>query len=489
MIDKDEDKFYNRAMDNKNGGNKVIKAGIGYTIGNYLLKGLSFLTVPIFSRLLSTAEYGIFDSYLAYQSIVFILVGIALHTSLKNAKYRYQDKFADYNSCCIVVVMANLFLWLVVCNLIYPLYGGFLGYSRLIVNLLLLNSFGTALIQFYNVYIGLDYRYSAFLKLSAFNAVSSLILSVALILTVFGDKRAEGRIIGNVVPIILISVFIIQYFWKKAKPRWNREYVRFAVSYSLPLVPHGISQVILSQFDRIMIKQMIGPSQAGIYGFAYNIFSIINVTSSSLDNVWGPWFYEKMVARDYGAIRKQSSRYAFGMLLFSAMVMFGTPELVKILGAKVYWDAMYSVIPIVAGGYFVFLYTLPSSVEYFHAKTGYIAVGTGMAALINIILNFIFIGRFGYMAAAYTTLVTYLLYFTFHYIIAWRIQKSCIFDTKKLVLYSLTMIGAGAVSLALIGHWLIRWGLLLLIGAGGAFWAEREFGLREKIRERFGSRL
>lgn len=63
--------------------NKVIKAGIGYTIGNYLLKGLSFLTVPLFSRLLDTSDYGIFNTYLAYQGIMFLLVGIALHTSLK----------------------------------------------------------------------------------------------------------------------------------------------------------------------------------------------------------------------------------------------------------------------------------------------------------------------------------------------------------------------------------------------------------------------
>lgn len=486
MIDKGGDKFYNKTMNDKNKENKVIKAGIGYTIGNYMLKGLSFLTVPIFSRLLSTAEYGIFDSYLAYQSIVFILVGLALHTSLKNAKYKYKDEFANYNSCCMIVVMLNLLLWFIVCNLTYPLYGEFLGYSRLIVNLLLLNSFGTALIQFYNVYIGLDYKYSSFLKLSAFNAVGSLILSVTLIVTIFRNDRAEGRIIGNVVPVILISLFIISYFWRMAGPKWNRQYVRFAVGYSLPLIPHGISQVILSQFDRIMIRHMIGPSQAGIYGFAYNIFSIINVTSSSLDNVWGPWFYEKMVAKEYETIRKQSAKYAFGMLLFSMMVMLGTPELVKILGSEVYWDAMYSVIPIVIGGYFVFLYTLPSSVEYFHAKTSYIAVGTGMAALINIVLNFVFIPRLGYLAAAYTTLVTYFLYFAFHYIIAWRVQKECIFDTKRIIWYILLILAAGAVALVLIEHWLIRWVLLILLGIGGILWAEREFKVREKIRGRFG---
>lgn len=473
-------------MSNKTGENKVVKAGIGYTIGNYMLKGLSFLTVPIFSRLLSTSDYGIFNTYLAYQSIVFLFVGMALHTSLKNAKYKYKEDFAKYNSCCILVTLLNLGIWLLLSNLVYPLYGDAVGFSRIIVNLLLLDSFGTALIQFFNVYVGLDYRYSSFLKISAFNAVANMGISVLLIMTVFRNDRATGRILGNVIPVAIIACVIIWYFWRKAAPRFNIKYTKFAVSYSLPLIPHGISQVILAQFDRIMIKELIGPSQAGIYSFAYNIFSIINVTSNSLDNVWGPWFYERMEQKDYGSIKKYSSKYAFGMLMFSVMVMLGAPELVKILGAREYWDAMYSVIPIVIGGYFMFLYTLPSSVEYYYAKTKFIAIGTGMAALINIVLNVIFIRRFGYLAAAYTTLVTYLLYFVFHYLIAWNIQKMCMFRTGRLAAYILLAVAAGVLSLVMMEYWLIRWVILAAVGIFTLVWLNREFDFMRRVKEKFG---
>ncbi len=94
-------------MSEETKGSKVIRAGIGYTVGNYLLKGLTFLTVPLFSRLLSTAEYGVFNAYLAYQTILYLLVGLALHTSLKNAKYRYKEEFDRYNSGCILLVIAS----------------------------------------------------------------------------------------------------------------------------------------------------------------------------------------------------------------------------------------------------------------------------------------------------------------------------------------------------------------------------------------------
>ena len=230
---------------------------------------------------------------------------------------------------------------------------------------------------------------------------------------------------------------------------------------------------------------MIGSAEAGIYSFGYNIFSIINVTANSLDNVWGPWFYEQMQQKKYEEIRRQSSKYAFGMLLFSVMVMLGTPELVMLLGAKAYWDAKYTVIPIVVGGYFMFLYTLPSSVEYYHEKTKYIAIGTACAAGVNILLNLWFISRFGYVAAAYTTLATYVLYFVFHYFIATRVQGFCIFDTKKMILYGISAVAAGALSLFLMEHGWIRWGLLLLCAAWTCLWLEKQFQITEKIRKRF----
>lgn len=461
---------------------KVVKAGIGYTIGNYMLKGLSFLTVPIFSRLLSTSDYGVFNTYLAYQTILFLLIGMALHTSLKNARYKFKEDFAGYNSNCILLAVCSLGVWIFIANICYPLYGDWLGFSRIVVNLLLLDSFGTALIQFFNVYVGLDYRYTSFLKISTFNALGNLGLSVLLILTVFRENRAIGRIMGNALPVVLIACVIIWYFWRQKKPAFCAEYAKYAVRYSIPLIPHGISQVVLSQFDRIMIKSMVGSAQAGIYSFGYTIFSIINVTAGSLDNVWGPWFYEKMEQGEYEDIRKNSSKYAFGMMMFSGMVMLGTPELVKVLGAKEYWDAIYTVIPVVVGGYFMFLYTFPSSVEYYYEKTKYIALGTGMAAIINIVLNYIFIGEFGYIAAAYTTLVTYLLYFIFHYVIAWKIHKSIIYDTGKLALYSFGAVMMGVAALLLMNHWAARWLLLVAIGLFFLHWLEKEFHICRKLQ-------
>lgn len=68
------------------------------------------------------------------------------------------------------------------------------------------------------MYVGLDYRYDSFLKISAFNALGNLGMSVILILGFFKDDRATGRIIGNALPVMVIAVVLIWYFWKKEDP-------------------------------------------------------------------------------------------------------------------------------------------------------------------------------------------------------------------------------------------------------------------------------
>lgn len=464
--------------------NKVVKAGAGYVIGNYLLKGITFLSAPIFTRLLTTEEFGNFGTYTSYESIFYIIVGLALHSSINNAKYKYKEKFEEYVSSLVLLTGISTFLWMILANVFYDSYGQALDLSRLLVNILVLHCFGTAMFQFFNTYVSLNYSVKSFMKLTSINALTNMALSIILILTVFSESRFLGRVIGTALPIFLIAVYIVIYFFRKSKPVYNMQYWKYALHYSLPIIPHGISQVILSSFDRIMIKNMIGAAEAGLYNFAYTINSLIKVVSTSLDNVWKPWIYEKMDAKDYAAIRKQGTGYAFGMALFTSMIVMVAPEMIKILGAREYWDSTNCVVPVVIGGYFAFIYTLPVMIEYFYGKTKYIAVGSVLAAAINVILNAIFIPQYGYIAAAYTTMLTYFLYFLFHFFIAEKIHGSSLFSVWQLFGICAGTVAVGFVAVVLEHHILIRWIIEVCLGVYSLCWCEKTFGLSSVIKKK-----
>lgn len=446
---------------------KVLKAGMGYIIGNYLLKGISFITIPLFSRLMSTSEYGLFNTFIAYESIVYIFIGFALHSSFKNARYKFIEsdnestRYDRYVSSAILFVLINIFIWSLILIFFYNDISGIFKLDKFSILLILLYSGGMAILSCYNSYISLEYKYKSFLRISFFNAISNVAISLLLMVTFLHNNRYLARIIGSTIPVVILSIYICYIFFKRQAPFLKNIDLVWGLKYSLPIIPHGISQVILTQFDRIMIMHMIGSTTSGIYSFAYNIYSIIAVTSSSLDNVWNPWVYEKLHNKEYNLIRHYSTIYAVFMLIFSISVILLSPELISILGGEKYREAVYSVIPIIASGFFSFLYTLPASIEYYNEKTNYIAIGTVIAAVINIILNFFCIQEFGYISAAFTTLLTYILYFIVHYLISIKLHGSCLFNTKIILVMCLILFATSFLTYCTISNIIARISLLM----------------------------
>lgn len=474
--------------------NKAVKAGLGYTIGNYLLKGLSFLTIPVFTRVLSTADYGLYNTFVAYEGILFVLIGLAIHTSYKNARYKFQlseegaeagHDYQTYVSVSMVFLLISLAVWVLVANLLAGLLAPALGLDRVSINLLILYSFSSAVICCFNANASISYSYRSFLRVSAVNALGNILLSLILIYTVFPEQRYMGRVLGSTIPAVAVAAVIMIRFIRRARPRNPGHFLPWGLRYSLPIVPHGISQVLLSQFDRIMIRHMIGESQAGIYSFAFNISLIITVTVQALDNVWNQWFYEQMNAGAMKQIREKGSQYMALVLAAAAAIALISPEMVRLLAPESYGNAVYCGFPIVASAYFSFLYLLPSSVEYYREKTKYIAAGTMAAALMNIVLNYYFIRHYGYVAAAYTTLATYVLYFLFHYLLAWKIEGKSVFSHGTAVGCTLGMLLAMGGARLLLPYAGVRWGLAAVCGAGGIVMEERYLGLMKSFRSRF----
>lgn len=439
----------------------VKKAGLGYVLGNYLIRGISFITLPLFARLLSTADFGIYNMFVSYSSIVFILIGVAIHTSYKNAYIKFKDEFDEYvsNTILICIIVATFFT---IIGILFPII--YHGISFFMIYSVIIYSFALAIIANFNAYVSLQFKSSSYVKIATVNALSTILISVFLILCIFDKQRYIGRILGTTIPAFLISLFLIVYFFRKQKPKLNRSHFTYALTYSLPLIPHGISQVVLSSVDRIMIANMVGNEEAGLYSFAYTLQSLISVMYSSLDQVWGPWFYEKFRNNELQNIRIRANQYAWSLAILSSMAMLVSPELISIIGGSAYVSSKMIVTPIVLSGFFTFMYNFPAVVEYYFEKTQFISTGTVLAAVVNLTLNFLFIPKYGYGAAAYTTLFTYILYFLLHYVFAYYVnQRKQIYSTKTFTLISLFVISISIFVQLNLEKAYLRWVLLLLL--------------------------
>lgn len=434
-----------------------VKAGIWYTVGNMLIKGINFLTIPIFSRIMTTDELGVYSVFMAYDAILFVIIGLSIHSSIKSANYKFKDEINEYTSSILIIYFINLAFFLLLVLIFKNFISVFLSIRPQESFFLVFYAFGNAVLSLYNSRLSLDYSYKKYLIISFVNSIFNIILSLALILTAFRSDKSEGRILGTTLTVFIISIYAAVDIFKRAKPRLQKKYWEFALKYSLPIIPHGLSQIILSQFDRIMIKHLVDDSSAGIYSFAANIKLILTVITDSVATAWTTWFYEKICINEIKVIRKNAMRLCVAAAVFSVGLMAISPELIFILGGDKYELSKYVSIPMVIDAFIIFLYNIIVPAEYYMQKTVYIMSCTIIAAIINIVLNYIFIRRYGFIAAAYTTLAAYIIYLLLHWIISYKLVKFNIISPCKTLIIFILIVLLGIVDLVFIKSILIRY--------------------------------
>lgn len=455
----------------------AFSAGIGYTVGNILIKGINILTLPLFSRIMSTEEFGVYNVFLSYDAILFVIVGLALHSSIRSANIEFKGRIDEYTSSITLIYLINTLILLGIVLIFGESLGALLGFEKTVLYMLILYSTGTAVLTLYNNRISLDYAYKNYLIVALINSVGNVAVSLVLILTVFRSQRDLGRILGSALTIIVLMIVLLIAMYRKAKPRFSWQYWRFGLKYSLPIVPHGISQVLLAQFDRIMIRNLVSDAAAGIYSLAGNIKLILTVITSSISAAWSTWFYVEMDNGNRVGIRKRAVQLCGLFAILTVGLMALSPELIYLLGGKEYELGKYVAIPMILDAFVLFLYDVIVSGEYYTKKTVYIMLGTMIAAALNVVLNYIFILRYGFIAAAYTTLAAYVCYLLLHLILSRRLIGFFILPVKWLLIYSGIVSVMAAANLLLLDSLVLRWllcaavvipmALLLLRDLGG----------------------
>ena len=443
---------------------KSVKAGFWYTFGNILLKGAIFITLPIFTRLLSTKDYGVYNTYIAYQAIISLVIGLGLHGSVKAAKYDFKDRFNEYLSSSISIIIIMFLALLVIINVIYSHIVSSEVYSLLIVNILIIHSFSSAIIQFVSASYVIEGKYKRFMAVACVTTVANIVLSLILCTGLFNDQRYVGRIVGNAIPFIIVGLLLSIGILREGKVIFFDSFCKYGLKIGLPLIPHTLSLVLLSQSDRIMIQNMVGYSEAGIYSFAYTIMAILSIIMSSIDNAWGPWFYSNLDNKNYKYIEDKNKTYIAIFTCLTIGFMAVVPEIIKIMADSAYWESVDLVIPLIVSVFLNYMYLFPVNLEYFYKKTGYISIGTMICAGANIIMNLFFIKYFGYKAAAYTTAASNLILFIIHWNISRKIDKNKIVDLKVLLYAFLLVLIAASIIMLFQEYWYIRYSLLLLAG-------------------------
>jgi len=412
---------------------KVIKSAGWYTLTEFFIKGITFLTIPIFTRILTPTDYGLASVYLSWVSILSIIIGLNLNTSITRARYDFKDDYDTFVSSIMFLSLLIFGGYLLLFVVFQSLISRLSGFESIIIFLMLVHAYFSFVKNSIITKFRVLYQYKKISIISIIISLLGVILSIILILFVFNNQPYIGKILGNASLIILFGIVFLIYLIKKgysSKKIINKSYWKYAILLSLPLMVHALSSIVNAQFDRIVINYYIDSETTGLYSFAYNIGMIISVLTMSLDQAWSPWVYETMDKGEYIKVKDKGKIYrTIYTALFGGLLLI-SPEIIRIMAAESYWPALEITPFIFLGYYFGYMYTLEVKTEFYFKRTGLISVASIFAAIINIILNLIFVPRYGYVAAAATTTISFFFLFIFHYLITSKVIKVKVYGIK-----------------------------------------------------------
>lgn len=376
---------------------------------------------------------------------------------------QYQSAVLTLTSMMAIVLGCIYFL-------IPDIWNRIIGLPSVLIILMLVMFFFAPAQDFWLLRQRYEYKYKLAGALTMGSALASTIFSVIVVLYLNkagSDQVVVGRLYATNIATIVISAVIWIKIYAKGKTIVNIKYWKYSLKLSVPLIGYAFAAQILSVSDRMMISKMVGNDAVGIYSTLYTVSSISLLVWSAINSSFIPYLYQNISKKD-NRIRELSLALMGAYAIIAVMLTFLAPEIVRILATKEYYEAIYIMPPIAAGVFLTSVSNMYSNLLIYHKKTNYIMYSSTIAAIVNLILNYICINIFGYMAAAYTTLVAYIVLAGAQVIFARKVHfkeagNKSVYNDKAVLFMAILTIIAALFGLVLYRYTALRY-VLICIG-------------------------
>lgn len=445
------------------------KSAIVYTMATIFSRGLSIITVPIFTRLMSTEQIGTVNLYNSWVAILCIFVNLSLTSGgysaalleFKNERNKYQSSVLS-----LTTIMA---LFLLASYLIVPeLWQSLTGLSDSLLLLMFIGFVFTPAQEFWLLRQRFEYKYKLAGLLTMGTALASSILSIVAVIGLNKTKPellAEGRLFSTNIIIYSVAAGIWLMLMIRGRTFFDFKYWKYSLKLSIPLIGYALALQVLSVSDRIMIGRMIGNSEVGIYSTLYTVSSLSLMVWNAINSSFIPYLFQNIEKKDSG-IKPISTSLMGAYAAIAVLLTFLAPEIVRILATKEYYEAIYIMPPIAGGVFLTSVSNMYSNILVYYKKTKYIMISAIVAAGLNVALNFFGIKAFGYMAAAYTTLIAYIVmslmlaYYANKVRVKMTKRGNSVYEDNKILLMSLVTIAICLSCLIWYHNTVVRYSLL-----------------------------
>ncbi len=387
-----------------------------YLIASFSSFGISILTLPIFTRLMTPEDFGKTLIFLIFGKLIVGFVNFNLHYST----YRYFFDYKNSNVAFKSLNSTNL-LFLLICFIISLLVVAF--FSRSIVSNFYKNQFTEGLLLISLISGILDYFFLYFTTILtalqksvsfAFVTILNSLLNVAfsIYFIISFNLTYIGRIYGIVLSQIVMLFIIIFLCRKTLTLNLNLNFLKKSLKLTSPMIPQmalGISQNYL---DKSLLSYSKGAASLGFYSLGLNFSNILKVIMDSIEKAWSPFFFknaQENTNKSKSVIANAFMNLAFLYMTIGIGVIYFSEEAIKLLTTREYYSAIY-VVPVYVYYYLFAIFGYVANAQLsLTEKIKYILPGSIAGTIVNIIFNVLLITKFGAVGAAISAAITALV--------------------------------------------------------------------------------
>ena len=407
----------------------VFKGASIYTIGQVGTKAFGFFLIPVYTRFLTPADYGI----VGYLQVMLQLMATVLMFGFYGAQTRYYYEFRDQaqkiGEFLFSINTYLLLILLILCSTL-TVFGEhlyallkvkdipFYPYLPIVIWTAFFQIMSQMVISYYLA--TKQYKECALLQFLQFAFMVGMILFFVVYLKQGALGKVKGHLFGSA---LFFALFYIPYV-KKFVFRFDIMYVKYALAFGVPIVFHLLAGVMHNSIDRVILEKYVSMDQLGIYSLGYQIGMVMNIIVASVNKAWQPNYFDLMSSDTHDKAYENRRMFALWMIGIGSICLIGmlwTTEFLILLTPKNF-HAAAGVVPIIIMGYFFHgMYFFAVSPIFQFKKTKMLPFLTGAAALLNITLNLFLIPAFGIYGAAYATLISFAFQAVLVYIIGRRL--------------------------------------------------------------------
>ena len=398
------------------------KAAVWFFICTLLQNALQFITVPIFTRIMPTGQYGLYNLYQAWSGILAVFCTMGMETgAFVNGLVKIEDERGKNVMSVNLLSITSTFTIILfgTCLLLYPFVGKLMNIPVSFILLMFVGTLMSPPLQMWNMLQRFTYQYKRLVAVTLALVFTQVLGGIYFVSYAAEYDKAFQRILWHVLPPFIIGTIFYASFVYKAKVFYTIKKWKRTLSLQMPLVFSNLSMVLLLSSNRIIINMYEGTKEVAIFSIAFSIGQIISVIKQSIVNAFHPYIYERLKTRNFEEIEK----LLYNVMLFLVGIALAAsclaPLVVRMFAPISYYDAVY-VVPFVAGGVvFTLISQVMNIIGTYYERTKYFIHASGISCIVNILLNLALIPVCGYKIAGFVSLISYMVlaYINYYFVI------------------------------------------------------------------------